>query len=84
MALLIDPVMLGKRLQEVRSIKKMTQAELAEKVKVSRKTLIGLEAGENTSTHTLFRVINALGLSMEVNDSRVDLTFIESLVEPYQ
>lgn len=83
MALLTDPVILGKRIQEVRTGKKLTQAQLAKQAGCARKTIIGLESGENTSTHTLFRVLSELGLALDIQPFNVDLNLIDSLVEPY-
>jgi transcriptional regulator with XRE-family HTH domain len=83
MALLIDPVMLGKRIQEIRTGKKLTQAKLAKKAGCARKTIIGLESGDNTSTHTLFRVLSELGLALDLQPHTVDLNLLDSLVEAY-
>lgn len=83
MALLTDPVMLGIRIQEIRTGKKLTQAQLAKKAGCARKTIIGLESGDNTSTHTLFRVLTELGMALDIQPHNVDLNLLASLVESY-
>jgi transcriptional regulator with XRE-family HTH domain len=83
MALLINPVMVGNRIQEVRTGEKLTQAELAKRAGCARKTIIALESGDNTSTHTLIRVLTALGMALDIQPLTLDLKFIESLVESY-
>lgn len=83
MALLTDPVMLGSRIQEIRTGKKLTQAQLAKKAGCARKTIIGLESGDNTSTHTLFRVLTELGMALDIQPHSVDLNLLASLVESY-
>lgn len=84
MALIQNALSLGKKMQEARSAKGMTQAELAARVQCARKTIIALEAGANTSTYTLFRALSELGLAVDLQPQRVDLSFLDSLVEPYQ
>jgi len=53
---------LGRRLAQVRIELNLTQAELAEKAGVGKRTLERLETGETTQTRTLFRIFRALGL----------------------
>jgi hypothetical protein len=40
-----------------------------------------LEAGENVAVYTLFRVISALGMALEIVDKRIDLKSLSDLVE---
>jgi hypothetical protein len=40
-----------------------------------------LEAGENVAVYTLFRVISALGLALEIVDKRIALKSLSDLVE---
>ena len=53
---------LGRRLAQVRIDLNLTQAELAEKAGVGKRTLERLEAGETTQTRTLFRILRELDL----------------------
>ena len=43
--------------------------------------LVGLEAGENVAMYSVFRVIAALGMALEVVDKRIDLKSLADLVE---
>ena len=53
---------LGQRLAQARIDLNLTQAELAQKAGVGKRTLERLEAGETTQTQTLFRVLRELSL----------------------
>lgn len=53
---------LGRRLAQFRIDLNLTQAELAGKAGVGKRTLERLESGKTTQTRTLFRVIRELGL----------------------
>ena len=53
---------LGQRLAQLRIDINMTQAELARKAGVGKRTLERLEAGETTQTRTLFRIFRELDL----------------------
>jgi transcriptional regulator with XRE-family HTH domain len=53
---------LGRRLAQLRINMNMTQAELAKKAGVGKRTLERLEAGETTQTRTLMRVLRELDL----------------------
>lgn len=52
----------GQRLAQLRIDVNLTQAELARKAGVGKRTLERLEAGESTQTRTLFRVLRELEL----------------------
>ncbi|KTC12171.1 transcriptional regulator [Pseudomonas marginalis ICMP 9505] len=71
----------GERLRQLRRAKKYSQQQLAEKARCNRKTIIDLEAGENVALYTVFRVITALGMALEVVDRRIDLKSLAELVE---
>lgn len=55
------------KLKEIRTSKKVSQAELAEKSCVSRQTIIAIENGTRVSvtTNTLVKLAKALGCSVE-------------------
>lgn len=53
---------LGERLQRRRLSEGFTQATLADKAGVSRRSLIALEAGQGSQLETFVRVLKALGL----------------------
>ncbi|WP_242171860.1 MULTISPECIES: helix-turn-helix transcriptional regulator [unclassified Pseudomonas] len=79
--LITNPPSFGERLKQLRRAKKYSQQQLAEKARCSRKTIIDLEAGENVAMYTVFRVITALGMALEVVDRRIDLKSLAELVE---
>lgn len=79
--LITNPPLFGDRLRQLRRAKQYSQQQLAEKARCSRKTIIDLEAGENVAMYTVFRVITALGMALEVVDRRIDLTSLAELVE---
>jgi len=79
--LIINPLALGDRVRLLRRSKGYSQAQLAEKANCNRKTIIDLEAGENVEVYTLFRVIAALGMALDLVDERVDLKSLAELVE---
>lgn len=79
--LLANPSDLGDRIRQLRRAKGYSQAQLADRAKCNRKTIIDLEAGENVAMYTVFRVISALGMALEVVDKRIDLKSLADLVE---
>ncbi|CRM37160.1 MULTISPECIES: helix-turn-helix transcriptional regulator [Pseudomonas] len=79
--LITNPPSFGERLRQLRRAKQYSQQQLAEKARCSRKTIIDLEAGENVAMYTVFRVITALGMALEVVDRRIDLKSLAELVE---
>lgn len=79
--LLTTPPDLGERIRQLRRAKGFSQAHLADRAKCNRKTIIDLEAGENVAMYTVFRVICALGMALEVVDKRIDLKSLADLVE---
>ncbi|MBV4461550.1 helix-turn-helix domain-containing protein [Pseudomonas sp. COR58] len=79
--LLHNPVVFGERIRELRRAKGYSQAILAHRAKCNRKTVIDLEAGENVALYTVFRVLSALGMVLDIVDSRIDLKSLADLVE---
>ena len=79
--LILNPPALGERIRLLRRAKGYSQEQLADKAKCNRKTIIDLEAGENVAVYTLFRVISALGMALEIVDKRIDLKSLSDLVE---
>ncbi|WP_415758794.1 helix-turn-helix transcriptional regulator [Pseudomonas sp. LT1P18] len=79
--LILNPPALGERIRLLRRAKGYSQQQLADKAKCNRKTIIDLEAGENVAVYTLFRVIAALGMALEIVDKRIDLKSLSDLVE---
>jgi transcriptional regulator with XRE-family HTH domain len=53
---------LGRRLAQLRIEQNLTQAELAKRAGVGKRTLERLETGETTQTRTLFRIFRELDL----------------------
>ncbi|MHC8317332.1 helix-turn-helix transcriptional regulator [Pseudomonas sp. LB3P31] len=82
--LILSPPALGKRIRALRRAKGFSQEQLADKANCNRKTIIDLEAGENVAIYTLFRVISALGMALEIVDKRIDLKSLSDLVEHYE
>lgn len=58
---------MGSRLKAIREEKRMTQEELSARSGVSRQTIVSLENNEsyNTTTGTLVKLADALGVSIE-------------------
>lgn len=79
--LILNPSALGERIRTLRRGKGYSQQQLAEKASCNRKTIIDLEAGANVAVYTLFRVVTALGMALEVVDKRIDLRSLADLVE---
>jgi putative transcriptional regulator len=52
---------LGHRLQRERLNQNVTQADLAEKAGISRRTLVAAENGQGTALETLISILRALG-----------------------
>jgi len=79
--LLDNPASFAERIRQLRKAKGYSQALLAHRAQCSRKTIIDLEAGENVAFYTVFRVIAALGMALEIVDNRIDLKSLAELVE---
>lgn len=73
-------IALGDRLRMARLRRKMTQTMLAERVGVSRQTILKLEDGNPaTSLATLLRVLSALGMGEDVDVLAADDSLGRSL-----
>lgn len=62
-------ISLGVQLKKVRWSKNMSLSELASLSTVDKKTLIRLEHDCSVSTNTLYKVLDALNLDLEVSNS---------------
>lgn len=78
---LYNPPVFGERVRQFRRAKGYTQAMLAQRAACSRKTIIALETGENVALYTVFRVLSALGVALDIVDSRIDLKSLADLVD---
>ena len=58
----------GKKIKEKRKERKLTQAELGEKVGACYVSVCNLEKGRNVTTHLLRDVCNELGLELTITD----------------
>lgn len=81
MAQLNTPLSLGQRIEEFRKSRRLTQDDLAQLAECSRRTIINLEKGGNVATHTLFRVLASLGLTMDILERRTDFRALRELQE---
>ena len=70
---------LGKRLQSERLNRNITQAALAEKAGIARRTLVGAERGETFTIDTLISILRELGCL-----SQLDLFLPEPEISPVQ
>lgn len=79
--LLHNPSVFGERIRHLRRARGYSQAILARRAQCSRKTIISIEAGENVALYTVFKVLCALGMTLEIVDNRLDLQALADLVE---
>lgn len=70
---------LGRRLAQFRIGLNLTQAELAKKAGVGKRTLERLETGETTQTRTLFRIFRELDLL-----GKIEMALPEPTARPSQ
>ena len=63
---------LGRRIASIRLSRNQTQSQLAENAAISRSTIRRLEAGETTTLATYIRVVEALGLTVDMNGTLPD------------
>lgn len=70
---------LGKRLQSERLNQNITQAALAEKAGISRRTLVGAERGEPFTIDTILSILRALDRL-----AQIDLFLPEPEISPVQ
>lgn len=59
---------IGKKIKEKRKERKLTQAELGEKVGACYVSVCNLEKGRNVTTHLLRDVCNELGLELTITE----------------
>lgn len=57
----------GRRIASLRLSRNLTQSQLAEGADISRSTVRRLEAGEATTLETYIRVLEALGLGVDID-----------------
>jgi transcriptional regulator with XRE-family HTH domain len=70
---------LGEFLQDVRKSQGITQLDFAKTIGVSHATLSNLEQGKNTSTETLQKALQYLGLRIVVAPKTADVTVNETI-----
>ena len=81
-----NPNELGHLVRDYRSRNRLTQADLAARVGVSRKWIIDLEGGKRTADLSLvLRTLNALGIELDARDRSARLAAkpsdIDAIVE---
>ena len=59
---------IGKKIKEKRKERKLTQAQLGEKVGACYVSVCNLEKGRNVTTHLLRDVCNELGLELTITE----------------
>jgi len=63
----MDQFKLGKKIQELRKLKGLTQEELADKTNLSTRTIQRIENGEvDARTYTLSRLAEALNVELDI------------------
>lgn len=62
---------IGKKIKEERKKRKLTQAQLGEKIGACYVSVCNLEKGRNVSTHLLRDACNELDLKIEVKEKEV-------------
>ena len=72
---------LGAIVRAERKALRLSQAELAERVHVSRQTIVDLEKGGNVSLHVLNAVMAGLGKVLTVTDARPSMDEVSHLFE---
>jgi transcriptional regulator with XRE-family HTH domain len=60
--------LIGKKIKEKRKERKLTQAQLGEKIGACYVSVCNLEKGRNVSTHLLRDACNELGLELIITD----------------
>lgn len=72
---------LGAIIRAERKALRLSQAELAERVRISRQTIIDLEKGGNVSLHVVNKVMAGLGKVLTVTDARLSMEEAARLFE---
>ena len=69
-----DLVKIGNKIKEKRLSLNLRMDDLAKKCEITRATLSLIEQGKaNCSVETVFKLMNALGLSFELNDKEISI-----------
>jgi HTH-type transcriptional regulator / antitoxin HipB len=77
-ALLYDTAELGQRIRTLRVEKGLDQAELAERLGVTRMTISRLERGESVSVDTALRALSECGYAIAVAPKFTRLTVLDA------
>jgi transcriptional regulator with XRE-family HTH domain len=80
--LILNAKQLGAALRAERRALGLTQTAMAARMDLRRQTVSDLEAGKNTSLHTLMTDLAALGKGLVIVDARPGVDDIHSLLEP--
>ncbi|TEA71930.1 helix-turn-helix domain-containing protein [Allopusillimonas ginsengisoli] len=73
----VDPIL--EQLVSTRKERKITQAQLAELARVSRRALVSIEAGGDCTLSTLRRLLQALDLDLRVEDASYNPPTLEDV-----
>lgn len=59
---------IGKSIRKAREEQSLTQAQLAERADTSRLSVLRIEQGTHVNTDTLVKVVDALGLELQIHE----------------
>lgn len=59
--------LIGQRIKEIRTSKKITQQQLAEMIDIDQRSLSAIECGNNFPTKNLLKIANSLGVELKEN-----------------
>lgn len=57
--------LIGQRIKEIRTSKKITQQQLAEMIDIDQRSLSAIECGNNFPTKNLLKIANSLGVELK-------------------
>ena len=57
--------LIGQRIKEIRTSKKITQQQLAEMINIDQRSLSAIECGNNFPTKNLLKIANPLGVELK-------------------
>lgn len=57
--------LIGQRIKEIRTSKKITQQQLAEMIDIDQRSLCAIECGNNFPTKNLLKIANSLGVELK-------------------
>lgn len=57
--------LIGERIKEIRTSKKITQQQLAEMIDIDQRSLSAIECGNNFPTKNLLKIANSLGVELK-------------------